>query len=96
MTFYGGTADQLQGWVNVKRGSLKDCENATITEKFKMKLLIQLEDPSMQPIFDRSKRGLYSGWEQRTTAFIEAARPHIKSGKAMGVFMGDGKIALLA
>ena len=40
MTFYGGTPDELHGWTNVLRASVDTCENKTITEDWKMKILV--------------------------------------------------------
>ena len=59
MTFYGGTADQLHGWSNVLRGGVEECSNTTITETWKMKILVGLAET----VFDRAKRGLHPDWE---------------------------------
>ena len=40
-------------------------------------------------VFDRAKRGLHPDWESATDTFIASVKPHISSGKAIGVFMGE-------
>jgi hypothetical protein len=85
MTFYGGTADELHGWANVMRDSIDACDNKTITEKWKMKILVELG----ADVFDRSKHALHPGWKNATDTFIATVKPHVASGKALGVFMGD-------
>ena len=51
MTFYGGTADELHGWANVMRDSIDACDNKTITEKWKMKILVELgAEPIIIPV----------------------------------------------
>ena len=85
MTFYGGTPDQLHGWSNVLRGGVEECSNTTITETWKMKILVGLAGT----VFDRAKRGLHPDWESATDTFIASVKPHISSGKAIGVFMGE-------
>ena len=84
MTFYGGTPDELHGWTNVLRNTLDACSNKTITEDWKMKILVQLSGK----IFDRTKRSLYAEWQNATDEFIAELKPHVASGKALGVFMG--------
>ena len=85
MTFYGGTPDELHGWTNVLRNTVDACSNKTITEDWKMKILVQLSGK----IFDRTKRSLYTEWQNATDEFIAELKPHVASGKALGVFMGD-------
>ena len=85
MTFYGGTPDELHGWTNVLRASVDTCENKTITEDWKMKILVELNGD----VFDRTKHSLYPDWQSATDKFITALKPHVASGKALGVFMGD-------
>ena len=85
MTFYGGTPDELHGWTNVLRNSIDACSNKTITEDWKMKILVQLSGK----IFDRTERSLYAEWQNATDEFIAELKPHVASGKALGVFMGE-------
>ena len=86
MTMYGGTADQLHAIeANVLRSSVSACANKTITEDWKMKILIQLSDT----VFDRSKHSLHAEWQAATDTFIASVKPHVATGKALGVFMGD-------
>ena len=80
-----GTADELHGWANVMRDSIDACDNKTITEKWKMKILVELG----ADVFDRSKHSLFPGWKNATDTFIATVKPHVASGKALGVFMGD-------
>jgi hypothetical protein len=87
MTMYGGTPDQLHAVsANVVRGGIDYCENKTITEDWKMRVLVHL--PS-GVFIKHTQTGLRPQWQNITDAFIAEVRPHVASGKALGVFMGD-------
>ena len=86
--------EELHGWTNALRGGVEDCTNTTITDDWNMKILAHL--PS---VFDRHRQqktpghpGLKPDWKNTTDAFVAQLKPHIASGKALGVFMGDEKV----
>ena len=86
--------EELHGWTNALRGGVEDCTNTTITDDWNMKILAHL--PS---VFDRHRQqktpghpGLKPDWKNTTDVFIAQLKPHIASGKALGVFMGDEKV----
>jgi len=86
--------EELHGWTNALRGGVEDCTNTTITDDWNMKILAHL--PS---VFDRHRQqktpghpGLKPDWKNTTDVFVAQLKPHIASGKALGVFMGDEKV----
>jgi hypothetical protein len=85
MTMYGGTADQLRGIINVKRGGFNDCENKTLTDVFDFRILLNLN----HTVFDLYKKRLHGDWEAVVAGFIDQAKPYIAAGTAVGVFIGD-------
>ena len=89
MTFYGMDITAQKGWVNVYRGAVGDCDNATLTRDFGMRILVGLAGG----IFTRGERepknSLYPDWEAATDAFVDVLKPKIEDGTALGVFMGD-------
>lgn len=92
LTFYDMDPQAQHGWMNVYRGGLNDWKNSTITDVWKMKILLGLEGE----IFTRSspppgakENSLYPNWASEVDKFVAAAAPQIQSGKVLGVFMGD-------
>ena len=61
------------------------CSNATITDTFKMKVLVTLG----AGIFDFKNHTLFVDWVAAADSFISAVKPLIASGCVVGVMIGD-------
>lgn len=85
MTFYDMMPEVQHGWTNVYRGNLESWKNKTITETWKMKILVGLGGN----IFARARHSLFPDWQAEVDKFSAEMKPQLDSGKTIGVFLGD-------